>query len=153
MPHLKTKLACHLIFEPLINAIKMDDNFPVQEVFESAVSIVRNLPEEGPIKPSNELKLKLYAFYKQATHGPNDTPKPRFYQIVEGYKWEAWLKLGEMTKEEAMTSYINKLKQIMETIPRDEADVQDSKHFEDILGKKFYDYCKSTVSRHNGKPS
>lgn len=131
----------------------MEDNFPIEEVFESAVSIVRNLPKEGSIKPSDELKLKLYAFYKQATHGPNDTPKPRFYQIVEAYKWEAWLKLGNMTKEEAMLNYIRELKQIMETVPSDEADTEGTKHFEDILGKKFYDYCKSTVSRHSEKSS
>lgn len=120
--------------------------FSIEEVFESAVSIVRNLPKEGPIKPSDELKLKLYAYFKQATHGPNDTSKPRFYQIVEAYKWDAWHKLGDMSKEDAMLNYVRELKQVMDTIPKDEPDLDDNKHFEDILGKKFYDYCKSTVS-------
>lgn len=126
----------------------MDNNseFSVEEIFESAVSIVKNLPKEGPIKPSDDLKLKLYAYYKQATHGPNNTPKPRFYQIVEAYKWDAWHKLGNMSKHDAMLNYIKELKQIMDTIPNEEAAIEDSKHFEDILGKKFYDYCKSTVS-------
>lgn len=123
-----------------------NSDLPVEEIFESAVSIVRNLPKEGPIKPSDELKLKLYAYYKQATHGPNDTPKPRFYQIVEVYKWDAWRKLGDMSKEDAMLRYIGELKQVMDTIPADKAAIEDNKHFEDILGKKFYDYCKSIVS-------
>lgn len=125
----------------------MSEEFPIEEVFDSAVSIVRNLPKEGPIKPSDDLKLRLYAFYKQATHGPNDTLKPRFYQIVDGYKWEAWTKLGEMSKEDAMSNYIAELRQIMESIPHEEADSQDKTHFEDVLGKKFYDYCKSTASQ------
>lgn len=124
----------------------MDQNFSVEEVFNSAVSIVRNLPKEGPIKPPDEIKLKFYAYFKQATHGPNDTPKPRFYQIVEVYKWDAWRKLGGMTKEDAMLNYIRELKQIMDTIPKEETGLEDNKHFEDILGKKFYDYCKSIVS-------
>lgn len=124
----------------------MDGEFSVVEIFNSAVSIVRNLPKEGSIRPSDELKLKLYAFYKQATHGPNDTPSPRFYQIVESYKWNAWLKLGNMTKEDAMLNYIRELKQVMQTVPDDDTDPESAKHFEDILGKKFYDYCKSTVS-------
>lgn len=123
------------------------EEFKIDEVFESAVAIVRNLPKEGPIKPSDELKLKLYAYYKQATHGPNDTPKPKFYQFVESYKWDAWNKLGDMSREEAMRNYIAELKNIMETIPQDETVTEDNKHFEDILGKKFYDYCKSTVSQ------
>lgn len=125
----------------------MDKNFSTEEVFESAVSIVKNLPKEGAIKPSDELKLKLYAYYKQATHGPNDTPKPRFYQIVEAYKWDAWQKLGNMSKEDAMLNYIGELKGIMESIPEEENDPEANKQLEDVLGKKFYDYCKSIVSR------
>lgn len=118
----------------------------IEEVFESAVCIVKNLPKEGPIKPSDELKLKLYAYYKQATHGPNDTPKPRFYQIVEAYKWDAWHKLNDMTRREAMINYVSELKEIMDSIPKDQTDPEESKRFEDVLGKKFYDYCKLTVS-------
>lgn len=124
----------------------MDKDFTTEEVFNSAVSIVRNLPKEGSIKPSDELRLKLYAYFKQATHGPNDTSKPRFYQVVEGYKWDSWRKLGDMPKETAMMHYIQELKEIMKTIPVKETDVEDNKHFEDVLGKKFYDYCKSIVS-------
>lgn len=123
------------------------EEFNIEEVFESAVAIVRNLPKEGPIKPSDELKLKLYAYFKQATHGPNDTPKPRFYQFVESYKWDAWHKLGDMSRNDAMSNYIRELKQIMDTIPKDSALDGGNKHFEEILGKKFYDYCKSTVSQ------
>lgn len=123
-----------------------EEEFDIGEVFESAVAIVRNLPKEGPIRPSDELKLKLYAYYKQATCGPNDTPKPKFYQFVEYYKWDAWLKLDDMSRDEAMASYIRELKQIMETIPKDQTNPQDNAQFEQVLGKKFYDYCKSIVS-------
>ena len=126
--------------------MSLGQGFQIQEVFDSAVTIVKNLPKEGPVNPSDGLKLKFYAYFKQATHGPNDTPKPRFYQIVEAYKWDAWNKLADMPKEEAMLAYINELKSIMNSIPEDEAELEDSKHFEQILGKKFYDYCKSTVS-------
>jgi acyl-CoA-binding protein len=122
------------------------DEFNIEEVFESAVTLVKSLPKEGPIQPSNDLKLKLYALYKQATCGPNDTPKPYIWQAVEYYKWNAWLKLGDMSREDAMSNYIMELKKIMETIPNDKKDPDESRHFEEVLGKKFYDYCKFTVS-------
>lgn len=125
----------------------MDTDFNLEEVFNSGVSIVRNLPKEGPIKPSDELKLKFYAYFKQATCGPNQTPKPRFYQVIEKYKWEAWKKLGELSKEDAMFGYITELKQIMDSVK--EA-YDDSWRKEDETGKKFYDYCKSVASNSVG---
>lgn len=117
----------------------MEASFNLQEVFESGVSIVRNLPKEGPIKPSDELKLRFYAYFKQATCGPNDTPKPRFYQVIERYKWDAWKQLGDLTKDEAMLGYIKELKQIMDSVKQT---YDDSWRTEDEAGKKFYDYCK-----------
>lgn len=120
-----------------------DGEFNTEEVFKSAVSIVQNLPPEGSFKPSDELKLKLYAYFKQATHGPNDTPKPRFYQIVQVYKWDAWRRLDQMSKEDAMLNYIRELRDVMETIQADEFESTSHERFEDVLGRKFYDYCKS----------
>lgn len=66
----------------------------------------------GPFQPSDDLKLKFYAYYKQATEGPNETSKPSFYDIVGKYKWSAWKDLGEMSKEDAMTGYVNELKKV-----------------------------------------
>lgn len=56
--------------------------------------------------PGNEEKLKLYALYKQATVGPNETPKPGSFDIVGKYKWAAWSTLGKMSKDEAKEEYI-----------------------------------------------
>lgn len=134
----------------VIGKLKMEFNFSTEQVFNSAVNIIRNLPKDGSIRPSDEVKLKFYAYFKQATHGPNNTPKPRFYQIVEGYKWDAWHRLGDMTKEEAMLNYIDELKQAMDLVP--EMDAESSNHFEGVLGKEFYDYCKFINSSKSKKP-
>ena len=124
---------------------KQDTDLSTEDLFNSAVNIVRNLPKEGPIVPSDALKLKFYAFFKQATHGPNDTSKPRFYHVVECFKWDAWKKLGDMPKEEAMNNYIRELKQIIDSLPND-ADLGDIREFRSILGSRTFDCCKSTVS-------
>ncbi|MCL4154103.1 UNVERIFIED_CONTAM: hypothetical protein GTU68_048740 [Idotea baltica] len=58
------------------------------------------------------MMLKFYGLYKQATEGPCHEPKPSFYEVVKGYKWRAWNTLGNMSKSEAMGSYVNELKKV-----------------------------------------
>lgn len=41
----------------------------------------------GSIQPSNDTKLKFYSYYKQATEGPCDAPKPSFWEVVNKAKW------------------------------------------------------------------
>lgn len=114
-----------------------DDSVSISDVkrqFDAAVNVIRNLPAtpskdgeflfiilpttlpnnrlSAPFQPSDELRLRFYAFYKQATEGPNNTPKPAFYDLVGKYKWAAWTNLGQMSKIEAMKGYINELKKV-----------------------------------------
>lgn len=55
---------------------------------------------------SSDKLLLFYGYYKQATHGSCDTPKPGYFDFKNKQKWEAWNKLGELSKEEAMQKYI-----------------------------------------------
>lgn len=50
--------------------------------------------------------LDLYALYKQATVGPCTTPRPSWYAMEAKQKWDVWNKLGNMKKNDAMSSYI-----------------------------------------------
>ena len=61
---------------------------------------------------SNEDKLEFYALFKQATEGENKTKAPSRLKVVEKYKWDAWKKLGKMSKEEAMKKYVERLTNI-----------------------------------------
>lgn len=48
----------------------------------------------------------FYSLFKQISEGENKTKAPSKLKIVEKYKWDAWKKLGKMSKEEAMKKYI-----------------------------------------------
>lgn len=128
-----------MIIETFQVIIRMSESeekkYTTDELFESAVKMIRELPKDGPIKPSDDIKLKFYAFFKQATYGPNDTSKPRFYQLVDNYKWEAWKKLGEMPKDEAKLNYIEELKRMIESLPED-TELGDIGPMRSILVKK-----------------
>ena len=61
-----------------------------QRDFESAQERVKQLSAD----PGNEAKLKLYAFFKQATLGVCDAPKPGMMDFVAKAKWSSWKELG-----------------------------------------------------------
>jgi diazepam-binding inhibitor (GABA receptor modulating acyl-CoA-binding protein) len=56
--------------------------------------------------PGNDLKLRLYANYKQATEGDAAGDKPGAFDFVNRAKYEAWAKLKGTPAEKAMEDYI-----------------------------------------------
>jgi acyl-CoA-binding protein len=58
-------------------------------------------------RPDNATLLKLYALYKQATEGDNESKKPSFTDMVARAKWDAWAKLEGTTPDEAKQIYID----------------------------------------------
>ncbi|CAG2109598.1 unnamed protein product [Medioppia subpectinata] len=101
-----------------------------EDQFKAAVNVIKRLPKNGPFQPSDDLKLRFYALFKQATEGPNQTKKPPFYDIVNRYKWDAWKRLGEMDTQTAMDSYIDELKKVIETMSFNES----VSEFYEVLG-------------------
>ncbi len=63
-------------------------------------------------KLSSSDLLYFYARFKQAKEGPNERPKPGFFDFQGKQKWQAWKDLGKMTKKEAMTQYVEKLESV-----------------------------------------
>ncbi|XP_069349608.1 enoyl-CoA delta isomerase 2 isoform X2 [Eulemur rufifrons] len=74
-----------------------------QKDFENAMNQVKLLNKD----PGNEVKLKLYALYKQATEGPCNTPKPGAFNLISKAKWDAWSALGSLPKETARQNYVD----------------------------------------------
>jgi diazepam-binding inhibitor (GABA receptor modulating acyl-CoA-binding protein) len=70
--------------------------------FELAVAKVKTLTKS----PSNENLLELYALFKQATVGDNNTEMPGVFNLVGKAKWDAWTSKSGMSSEEAEKEYI-----------------------------------------------
>ncbi|XP_075876827.1 acyl-CoA-binding domain-containing protein 5-like isoform X2 [Nelusetta ayraudi] len=95
-----------------------DDRRSLEAKFAAAVKVIKSLPEEGPFQPSDDMMLMFYSYYKQATVGPCNIPRPSGFWDSRGrVKWDAWSSLGNMTKEEAMKNYVEDIQLILETIP------------------------------------
>ncbi|XVE97916.1 hypothetical protein REPUB_Repub03eG0060100 [Reevesia pubescens] len=57
-------------------------------------------------------KLILYGLYKQATVGNVNTNRPGIFSPTARAKWDAWKAVEGKAKEEAMTEYIAKVKEL-----------------------------------------
>ncbi|XP_065433991.1 acyl-CoA-binding domain-containing protein 4 isoform X1 [Chrysemys picta bellii] len=95
-----------------------------QKQFQAAVRVIQGLPKNGSYRPPYEVMLRFYSYYKQATVGSCEIPRPGFWDPIGRYKWDAWNRLGKMSKEEAMAAYISEMKKIaqkvIDTIPAGE---------------------------------
>lgn len=70
--------------------------------FEAAAAKLKTLTES----PSNENLLELYALFKQATVGDNNTARPKMFDLKGKAKWEAWASKKGLSQEDAETQYI-----------------------------------------------
>lgn len=74
----------------------------IKERFEKAAEEVKQLSE----KPSNEILLKLYSFFKQGSVGDVAGKRPGFTDFKGRAKYDAWAKLKGISQEKAMEEYI-----------------------------------------------
>ena len=74
----------------------------LQKKFEKASKDV----SKAKTDPGNDMKLRLYAHFKQSTEGDVVGDKPGFRDFVGRAKYDAWAKLKGISKDAAMTAYI-----------------------------------------------
>ncbi len=76
-----------------------------EQCFEAAVAKVASAPADGPRKPSNEMKLRMYGLFRQARDGDVQGKRPGIMDIVGRLKYDAWAELKGTSREEAMRRY------------------------------------------------
>lgn len=74
----------------------------LEEKFKQAVEQSKEFAQ----KPSNEVLLKIYALYKQATEGDVQGEKPGGFDFKAAAKYNAWESLKGKSPDEAMREYI-----------------------------------------------
>lgn len=81
----------------------------MEEEFNRHVEMGRNLPKQAP-----DRMLIAYGYYKQATEGDNDYPRPdQNSDVVRTFMYDQWSRLKGMTKKEAQERYIQFIKELM----------------------------------------
>ena len=80
------------------------------EQFNQKDTLVKTLAEN----PTNEEKLQLYAWFKQAKFGDCVKDRPSMFYFTECAKHDAWLEKKGKTKDEAMKEYIALVDKLVE---------------------------------------
>ncbi|ESK94037.1 acyl- -binding protein [Moniliophthora roreri MCA 2997] len=92
--------------------------------FDKAVKIVQSLPKDGPIQPTQEEQLYFYKYYKQATVGDVNIPRPGLIDFTGKAKWDAWKSVEGTSTEDAYQKYVETLLEILK-----KADTEESKKY------------------------
>ncbi len=82
----------------------------MEEEFQKAVKRSKELTK----RPTNEELLKLYALFKQTTEGDVAEERPGGFDFKAIAKHDAWAEIKGTPKEQAMTDYIELVKNLHE---------------------------------------
>ncbi|XP_074283205.1 acyl-CoA-binding domain-containing protein 6 [Silene latifolia] len=81
----------------------------LQEEFNQHAEKVNKLTQA-----TNEDLLILYGLFKQANFGDVNTARPGIFDPKGRAKWDSWKSYEGKSKDDAMTEYITKAKQMLE---------------------------------------
>ena len=80
----------------------------IRKQFDDAAAAILKAKKD----PGNDMKLRLYANFKQATEGDVKGEKPGFTDFVNRAKYEACAKLKGTAPEDAMKAYIKLVERV-----------------------------------------
>jgi acyl-CoA-binding protein len=80
----------------------------LKKKFDDAAAAVKKLKED----PGSDVKLQLYALYKQGAEGDVAGKRPGFTDMIGRAKFDAWTKVKGLSKDEAMKKYVELVKSL-----------------------------------------
>jgi acyl-CoA-binding protein len=79
------------------------NNSDLDTRFMEAVEIASNMTQESL---PQDVQLRLYAFYKQATFGSLNFNHSESFDLRNAFKTNAWIQISHLTVDEAKEQYI-----------------------------------------------
>lgn len=86
----------------------------MSEAFNNSVTAINATKTDPKLeKITNDEKLELYGWFKQATVGDNTTAAPWAVQLEAKAKWSAWDSHKGVSKEQAEKEYIEVVRKLL----------------------------------------
>ena len=77
--------------------------------FEEAVVLANTMSQSDL---PQDVQLRLYAYYKQATYGTIDTRVSPVYDVRNAFKTNAWMQISHLPQHEAKEMYIEMITEL-----------------------------------------
>jgi acyl-CoA-binding protein len=74
---------------------------------------VENASEMTQASLPQDVQLRLYAYYKQATFGTLEPRQTSTYHLRDAFKTNAWMQISHLTAKEAKEQYIEIINSIL----------------------------------------
>jgi len=97
------------LFTRIFSKFSKNKKMSIDNQFAQAQVDVKTLTK----RPTDAQLLDLYALFKQATDGDNDTKKPGMFDIKGQFKWNAWKNKAGMSKDAAKQKYIDLVSELL----------------------------------------
>lgn len=82
----------------------------LEKRFENAVALANTITQaELP----QDVQLRLYALYKQSTHGTITNRVYPVYDLRNAFKMNAWMQISHLTQEECKELYIEAINDLV----------------------------------------
>jgi acyl-CoA-binding protein len=78
--------------------------------FEEALAIADEMTQASL---PQDVQLRLYAYYKQATFGTSNYNRNDNFDLRNAFKTNAWIQISHLTQEEAKTLYIETVNELL----------------------------------------
>lgn len=92
---------------PVVKTAQLNKMTSLEATFEKAVALASAKDEGGAWSLSSAEQSTLYGCFKHVKQGPCQGDRPGMFSPVARQKYDAWNKLKDTTKEDAMQQYVD----------------------------------------------
>lgn len=85
-------------------------NTDLETRFEEAVRLANTMAQSSL---PQDVQLRLYALYKQSTHGTIDNRIYPIYDLRNAFKMNAWMQISHLTQDECKEQYIEAIQSLV----------------------------------------
>ncbi|KAI4498980.1 hypothetical protein M0802_005846 [Mischocyttarus mexicanus] len=82
----------------------------LDEQFKEAEEAIKTLTK----RPTDEELLEVYAYFKQATIGDCNIPKPGLFDVKGKAKWQYWNNKKGVSMDDAKRAYIERVNDLLQ---------------------------------------
>jgi len=86
----------------------------IDELFKEALHKATEINYPLP----DDIRLRLYAYYKQATKEPINTNTSNEHELINAFKMNAWMQVSQMSTNQAKQEYIELIDELHKKIKK-----------------------------------